>query len=350
MEQHKYVTLSNQIKNDIENGKYNVGSKLPSENELTLLTGLSRQTVRQAIGVLELEGIVERSRGSGTYVKKYEQKKTSTRNIAIVTTYIGEYIFPTILKGIEQELAENNYTSMLAATQNRVDNERRIIRDFMQKSIDGLIVEGTKTALPNPNIDLYQKLQDMGIPVVFFNGYYNALRNPVYVVTDDKKAGQQACRYLVEKGHKKIAGIFKSDDQQGHGRYAGVALEAVSNNVTLSDENILWFNTENQEEIIDNFALDTIGNCSAVVCYNDNVAVKVIQKLSSIGKEVPKDMAIISFDYSTYAEIASPKITSFNHPKEDLGRMAAKKLLYMIDGAIEKPLIMPWDIVEQDSV
>ncbi len=350
MEQHKYVALSNQIKSDIENGVYPKGSKLPSENEFTLSTGLSRQTVRQAISVLDSEGLVERSRGSGTYVKNSVINKAKTRNIAIVTTYIGEYIFPTILKGIEQELTENGYSSMLAATQNRVDNERRIIRDFMQKSIDGLIVEGTKTALPNPNIDLYQKLNDMGIPVVFFNGFYSALKNPVYVVTDDKTAGKQACRYLVQKGHNEIAGIFKSDDYQGHGRYSGVALEAVANDISVKDENILWFNTENQQELIENFAIDAVGNCSAVVCYNDKVAVKVIQKLNSIGKNVPNDVSVISFDYSTYAEIASPKITSFNHPKEELGRMAAKKLLNMIDGQDEKPLIMPWQLVEQDSV
>ncbi len=62
-----------------------------------------------------------------------------------------------------------------------------------------MIVEGTKTAFPNPNVELYRKLEKMGVPVVFFNSYYRDLPNAVYVVTDDKKAGRQAVELLLTK-------------------------------------------------------------------------------------------------------------------------------------------------------
>ena len=66
---------------------------------------------------------------------------------------------------------------MPGATNNRVDNERRIINELLQKPIDGLLVEGTKSALPNPNLDLYRKLRRHGIPVLFLNGYYRDLED-----------------------------------------------------------------------------------------------------------------------------------------------------------------------------
>lgn len=62
--------------------------------------------------------------------------------------------------------------------------------------------------------------------MVFINGFYPDLKNPVYVVADDRAGGRMACELLLKKGHSKIAGIFKSDDIQGHRRYAGYA-EAV---------------------------------------------------------------------------------------------------------------------------
>lgn len=57
--------------------------------------------------------------------------------------------------------------------------------------------------------------------MVFFNGYYPALEGCVSVTMDDRAGGLQAVEYLVARGHRKIGGIFKSDDMQGLGRYDG---------------------------------------------------------------------------------------------------------------------------------
>jgi GntR family transcriptional regulator of arabinose operon len=62
----------------------------------------------------------------------------------VVTTYISEYIFPDILRGIEQVLAQSGYTPFISATYNRVDNERDILNMLLTKPIDGIIIEGRK--------------------------------------------------------------------------------------------------------------------------------------------------------------------------------------------------------------
>ena len=123
MEQHKYMALANSLRSAILEGKYSAGEKLPSENELTQELGVSRQTVRQAIQILEMEGITQRIRGSGTYVRKLD-RRTKSYNIAVITTYISEYIFPVVLNGIVRTLADKRYSSIVASTHNRVDNER----------------------------------------------------------------------------------------------------------------------------------------------------------------------------------------------------------------------------------
>ena len=111
----KYVELARKLRGEIHGGVYGEGQRLPSENELVSLTGYSRQTVRQAMEVLEREGLTDRVRGSGTYVKNASQRRERTHNVAVLSTYIGEYIFPTILHGIDHVLAKNGYTSLLAA-------------------------------------------------------------------------------------------------------------------------------------------------------------------------------------------------------------------------------------------
>lgn len=348
MEEHKYVTLANDLREGMLNGKYTAGQKLPSENELTRELGISRQTVRQAMLLLEREGLTERVRGSGTYVKQID-KRPKSHNIAVITTYISDYIFPMVLNGIEKALASKHYASIVASTQNRVDNERRLLKDFMKKNIDGFIIEGTKTALPNPNIDLYKEIDDMGLPVVFINGVYPELRHSVCVLSDDRQGGYDACKYLIGKGHRKIAGIFKSDDAQGLGRYAGMTSAMIDNNLCVHDDNVLWFTTVDQSKLIETFALDIVQDCTAVICYNDQVAVKLIELLRMNGVRVPQEMAVISFDNSTLSDVAAVKITSLDYPKERLGHMAAEKLLNMLSGQPESSSLMAWGFVEKES-
>lgn len=349
MSEHKYTMLANRLRADIQNGIYAAGSRMPSENDLIGVYGYSRQTVRQALQILENEGLAQRVRGSGTYVKENVTKRARSNTVGIITTYIREYIFPAVLEGIEKEMSDHRYASILAATNNRVDNERRILTDFLHRPVDGLIIEGTKTALPNPNIDLYRKINELNIPVVFINGFYRELENPVYVVTDDRQGGYDACAFLLKKGRKRLGGIFKSDDMQGHARYAGMMAALTDKSTPVSDDRLLWFTTGNHEKLLEHTALDALRGCDGVVCYNDEIAVSLMRRLEKAGVRVPEDIAVISFDNSAYADITGVPLTSLDHPKEKLGALAAQKLIGLINGVAEKPSVMPWGFVERQS-
>lgn len=347
MGEHKYAELAQKLRGNIQSETYTAGQKLPSENELVAMTGYSRQTVRQAIGILEKEGLVGRVQGSGTYVRAPGFRAEATHNVAVVTTYIGEYIFPAILHGIDEVLSRNGYTSMLAATRNRVDNERRILTELLGKPIDGMIVEGTKTALPNPNIDLYEKIEQAGIPVVFINGFYPDLKRPVYVVADDRDGGRMACRSLLEKGHSHIAGIFKSDDIQGHRRYAGYTEALRAAGMTVQDDCVMWFTTENRDSLLEACLMQLLNGCTALVCYNDQVALKVIEVLAAHGVSAPETIELASFDHSTLARLSAKPFLSLINPKESLGRLAAEKLLNLLQNRPQMPTVLPWRFAEK---
>ena len=340
MGEHKYAELAERLRADIRSGVYACGQRLPSENELVALTGYSRQTVRQAMGILEREGLTNRVRGSGTYVTGTTARRAPTRNIAVVTTYIGEYIFPDILHGIEEVLAQSGYTPLLSATHNRVDNERRVLAGLLGKPIDGLIAEGTKTALPNPNIDLYEQFALRKIPVVFINGFYPDLKDPVYVVADDRAGGRAACRRLLDAGHTRIAGLFKSDDIQGHRRYAGYVEAMRDAGLEVADDHVLWYTTENRDSLLDRTALSVLEGCTAAVCYNDEVALRVLRLLEEHGGA--GELALSSFDNSTYAQLSPGKFQSLSSPKERLGRLAAEKMIHILAGKAEQPSVLPW--------
>lgn len=71
-----YLRIHDQIKTEIEEGKWQVGDRLPSERELSEKFNVSRMTLRQAIQTLADEGILERKIGSGTYVARKKVQET----------------------------------------------------------------------------------------------------------------------------------------------------------------------------------------------------------------------------------------------------------------------------------
>ena len=221
----KYQMVADSLRTDILDGVYQKRMLLPTEQLLCQQFQVSRQTVRQALALLVSEGLIERRQGSGSHIRdRSKPAPMPHRSIAVITTYISDYIFPSILREVENVLSDHNSAPLLFATQNQVSNERKVLNTLLDlTSLDGVLVEGTKTGLPNPNLDLYRRLIDRGVPLVFMNGNYPELTDSLSVLDDNATGGRMLVDYLHQKGHQRIAGIFKNDDIQGHQRYAGYA-------------------------------------------------------------------------------------------------------------------------------
>ncbi|HHU72550.1 MAG TPA: substrate-binding domain-containing protein [Clostridiales bacterium] len=330
----KYMELVNWVKEKIKSKELKSGDKLYSENQLSSMFSMSRQTVRHGISILEQQGIVERIQGSGTYIcNKPKAPKAKTMNIAVVTTYVDRYIFPNVIKEMEKVISDAGYFTQIAFTYNTLVRESTILSKFLESNnVDGIIIEPTKSGLPNPNIKLYEEIMDRGIPMLFINSYYPDLPLP-HVAMDDRKAGLMAVNHLIEAGHTKIAGIFKADDRQGHFRYSGFMKGLIDAGLSFNDDNIIWIDTEDTNHMVDNEGriLNRIKGCTACVCYNDEVAVPIVEMCKRNNISVPDDLSIVSIDDSDLAAYCEVPLTSVAYPITKLGKKAAQNLLRLIE-------------------
>ena len=352
--QSKYMELVQWIQEQVAAKKFLPGQKMYSENELKEMFHVSRQTVRHAIGVLESEGVLVRRQGSGTYINDKRQINLENRTrISVVTTYVDGYIFPKTIQGIENVLFENGYSVQIAFTNNQISREKTILEDILSRDeVAGVIVETTKSGIPNPNLPLYEELRKKGIPVIFINSYYPLLPNP-HVSLNDKMAGAEATGYLIEMGHRNIGGIFKLDDGQGHLRYAGY-LEAMQKaGYDVDDSHIVWIDTVNIQKLREckEVIMNRFGNCSAVVCYNDQVAFELVEILNGEGIRIPEDLSIVSIDDSELTILGDVTLTSVPHPMDKLGEKAALNLLQMIENpSVDGTYEFDAQVVERNSV
>ena len=356
----KYQQLAKTLREQIAAGTFAATGLLPTEKAIAEAYQLSRQTVRQALSLLAQEGLIEKRQGSGSHIRKAPPlpESAAPRSIAILTTYISDYIFPSILREVETVLSANRCTTLVFASKNQISNERRVLHTLLElPQLDGLLVEGTKTCLPNPNLDLYRQLIARGIPLVFLNGSYAELAGSSLSVLDDNYGGGYALvEYLYRKGHRQIAGIFKSDDIQGHGRFSGYTDALRDLHLSLRDSHVYWYGTEEKDRIIagpsqslPDAMLEILEGCTAVVCYNDEIASRLIASLIKRGVRVPEDMAVVSFDNSQYSELSPVRITSLSHGSYNAGRSAAELLLQLLEGKSCQSQVLPWVLEEKES-
>lgn len=336
MDDFKYLSIVEWAKNYIKVEKLIKGDRFFSEKELCDIHNVSRQTVRQALMVLESQDVIWRRRGSGTFVKGTKKTENGSRlNVGVISTYFSDYIFPSIVTGIEKVLKKNNMGMQLAITHNQVFEETQALKNMLSQDIMGLIIEPSKSALPNPNINLYNEIKALGLPVVFFNAKYLWSDFPC-VAMDDVFACKIATDYLFDLGHRKISGFFALDDLQGHKRYQGFMRSCEQHKIFKAEQNVLWYSTSEKSSL---FTLSAdriramINNSTAVVCYNDSLAVQLLDFCEKESIKVPDDVSIVGIDDSKLATICKVPLTTVKHPHQLLGERVAEKFIEILDSS-----------------
>jgi GntR family transcriptional regulator of arabinose operon len=324
----KYIQLKQEIMGWLQASRILPNERMPTENEIAEQFKMSRQTVRQALGELEQEGWLYRVQGSGTYVAEAAPKpEQEIQTIGVLTTYISDYIFPSIVRGAESVFRTKGYRMLLSSTDNDKARERESLQMLLTHPLSGIIIEPTRSAEGNPNLDLYLSLEYRNIPFLMINERYMEMDCPC-IKMDDEAGGFKAVNHLVELGHRRIAGFFKMDDLQGVNRMKGFIRAHHERTMPLLPDAVIHYVTDEAALMLLRKEQD---RPTAFVCYNDELAVQLIAAIRESGLTVPGDISVVGYDDSTLATAMEVKLTTLAHPKLDLGIQAAETIIDMIE-------------------
>jgi GntR family transcriptional regulator len=155
-----YEQLKHRLRSEIARGVYRPGDRLPSEPELINRYGISRITVRQALGDLEAEGLVVRRHGKGTYVAEQPAKDSPVRLVDFMQDMTLAGLTPTLRvlrlarEGASRDLAEALHlapgSEVVRVDRLRLANEQPIAVDstWLPLRYGALLVDGELTKKP----------------------------------------------------------------------------------------------------------------------------------------------------------------------------------------------------------
>ncbi|HKL86256.1 MAG TPA: LacI family DNA-binding transcriptional regulator [Treponemataceae bacterium] len=237
-----------------------------------------------------------------------------------------DYFFNNILAGILDTLHVKKYQLHLYA--DYLSDTNKDHPDLnMTQPIDGAL-------LMNPRInDAYiQHLKKMKIPFVVI-GSPDAKNNCFYVDADLTAGYYSIVNFLIKKRHKKIIFVNgPSEYTQSEKRKTGYILAFRDNNLLFDDKWII--NVQMLEE--DGYRvfkkiIDEIPDFSAVITFNDTIAVGVLRALKERNIPVPGKVAVVSAGNTMITRIFSPSITSLDMGSYEIGSKAAELLVDVIE-------------------
>jgi len=352
----KYKQLAARLTDLISANLHNGIHKLPTEAELCRQYQVSRQTVRQALSLLSAQGLITTRQGSGSYATGLSEDGLGN-TIALLIRNEQEHIYPELVDDIRTILANKSYTLSVYSTKDQVSREREILEELLQDIPRGIIAEPCKSALPNPNLNCYEKFRKLERPLVFLHNSYTALPWAICIKNDDYYGGYLLGQHLSAQGHTRVAGLFKIDDMQGVERYHGFQSFMRDTGYMVPDYRIGWYTSAELDRLEDKqdtrflseFIHRQLSDCSALICQNDEIAYWMIKELSYAGLEVPQDITVVCFTDSYLSELSHVRITTLAHKPHETARRTADCMLRSLQRLPAASQEIPWELIVRES-
>ena len=306
---------------------------------------VSEETRQKILAVIDELGFVPDLNARGLSVKD-----TKLLGVVVPQTEPGSKLmfhnifYSELLGSIEYAARQRGYHVIISAT----DVTEDYLHLIQERNLAGVIIIGTYQNR------FFSELKTLDVPVVLIDSYckydyFHKLR------IDDEDCSYQATEYVIRQGHRRIGLVTGHLQEDGvmQKRYRGFLRAFEQNGLTFSGGNLYEATVDYESGVraADWFA-DTKADITAVVATADVLAIGLMKGFYEKGIRVPEEVSIIGFDDLPYCEIVSPRLTSLRVPKQEMGRMAVRRMLEMIkygDDVRAKTQVCT-EFIERDSV
>jgi DNA-binding LacI/PurR family transcriptional regulator len=255
-------------------------------------------------------------------------KTNRSQALGVIVSSVEDPFFGEILQGIEEVTQNYGYSLFMAASQHDPQREQAIVQTMSEHRLDGVIIcSASFKAEQNRQFLAY------GIPIVVVNN--QAAEDYYYsIYHDDVDGSRQITRHLLELGHQRIAYLGNSSSGRTTiDRLAGFKQEMDTARLAIPAGYIHDVSGSSPEEGLAGLEhfLGLSNRPTALVCFNDMMAIGVLKGLLMAGVRVPEDMSVTGFDNIVFSAYTNPPLTTFDQPKRFIGKEAARLVLELLN-------------------
>ena len=265
---------------------------------------------------------------------------SKTSMIALVVSDVTNPVYFPLIRGAEAAAAEAGYTMMLADAQESRRAERAAIERVLS-TVEGLLLAGSRMS------DSAIRTLAQQVPMVVAN---RAVAGVSSVVTDNARGIRRALEHLGGLGHTTVTYVAGPEASWADGTRWRAAMEA-GLELTLHVRRLGPYPPTVRGGLTAAGELRAAPP-TAVLCYNDLIAIGVLRGLAQAGVRVPADISVVGFDNIFGSDFCTPALTTVASPLLAMGTTAVQQLIAQARGAAARtgdPATLPARLMVRDS-
>lgn len=336
----KYEQLKQSIRQNIRDGIWKPGEKIPFEKTLCEQFGVSEITVKKAKRDLIAEGVLESLPGRrGTFVRQ-SNNISSTDLIGVAIDGAKDPFFADMLHGIEDKLWEYRLHPILCSVYFDIEKVEAYFQSLLQRDVAGVIFAPLKgPGYVDNNKKIIAMLTERQIPVVLLDRYIpDLLVNSV--VSDNRQGSKELTKRLIEKGHTRILVLTGVECSSINDRIRGyldaleeAGLEQDRRLIIRVDDVLFQMQQHYGEELARVQGLvEQAEDFAACYTMSSVILQEAIQVLFPKGKNLGRKIEIVTYDNNIQELMAiTDHVTFVKQPAYKMGWEAAKLLIDTIN-------------------
>ena len=295
--------------------------------------------------------------------------KRSSETIGLLMPTTADGFWGEVAAGLEQRAIAHGYATLIATSHNDARRERGMLELFLGKRVDGIVV-GSAAAMPTAwfpgsrpatpivllswNTPYEAKhltmVQEESVAYAIGRIHRRANDTPYqHVATDDVEAVSHAVRYLVDLGHRSIAFAGLAPVRPSLLRFLGLRTALEERGLRPAAVVECPLTLEGGQRAGSRLAAMN-PRPTAVVTFDDMVAVGVIRAVHAAGLRVPQDVSVVGFDDVEVAAFIEPPLTTVRQAMASLGSLAVDMILGQRSGtAVDQGPLLRGDLVVRQS-
>jgi len=269
-----------------------------------------------------------------------------SNTIALLIPSFVNMVFDDVITGVKSVTDKHGYALMVGTSTYSELGEETIVESYIQQSVDGIILTSTRHTERTINM-----LNSAGLPVAEIMNMSDAPFDINYGV-DQEAAAADITRYLVDKGHRRIVFCSLLLDSRATLRKKGCqrVLKEAGLDASMSLYSKAQASFQTGAELLAQ-VLQTWGLVDAVFFVSDELAAGAVMECHRRGLNVGKEISICGFNDLEMAKSIYPSLSTVATPRKEMGELAAKGLVDLIEGTevIDPIRTFPYELKARDS-
>nr|WP_149823990.1 LacI family DNA-binding transcriptional regulator [Streptomyces tailanensis] len=253
-------------------------------------------------------------------------------SVGLIVPDVVNPFFPEFVAGVIAAADERDWQVLVASTENDRSRELAMVRSLGQQ-VDALV-----GYISHPDAQLEPYVGTVPL-VVVDRGLDSSNHALVHI---DTAAGIRAgMQHLIDRGHRRI-GMIDCECVSAPMVRRRTFLEVVGEHALPVDEG--WVVMGEQSPAGGAAAFEALyaarPDLTAVVAFNDLVAIGALRAARRLGVQIPDDCALVGYDGLSVVDLVDPPLTTLHLDKRRLGELAIHQVDQLLAGELPPPIVL----------